>query len=200
MQKVAVYIRVSTTDQHPEMQKDELLQYVRQRGWALHKVYSDKISGAKERRPALDELMSDACRGVFSILLVWKLDRFGRSLRHLVNAIAELEAWHIAFVSLRDNLDLSTPSGRLMLHVVAAMAEFERALIQERVRAGIARARRNGKLHGRPALRKLSFTEIAQLRSQRLREGTSFRGLATKYGISVWSAHSLCKRTPKCGR
>jgi DNA invertase Pin-like site-specific DNA recombinase len=194
MQKVAVYVRVSTGEQHPEMQKDELLQYVKQRGWALHKVYSDKISGAKERRPALDQLMSDACRGLFQSVLVWRLDRFARSLRHLVNAIAELESRGISFVSFRDNIDMGTPSGILQMQIVGAMAEFERSLIQERVRAGIARARRNGKRLGRPALRKLTAKEIASLQAERYRNGTPFRVLAKNYGISVWTAHSVCEK------
>ena len=193
MQKVAVYVRVSTNrDQHPEMQRDELVRYLRQRGWALHKVYCDKISGATERRPALDQLMSDACRGLFKILLVWKLDRFARSLRHLVNAIAELESLGIAFVSLRDNLDLGTPSGILQMQIVAAMAEFERSLIGERVRAGLQHARSQGKRLGRPPLRVLNLTEISALRKERARTKAGFRTLAAKFGVSVFTAWKLC--------
>src|SRR5205807_5429915 len=96
--------------------------------------YVDRASGIKESRPALNRLMTDARRRKFDMIAVWKIDRFGRSLKHLVNALAELEAVGVAFVSLRDNLDLSTPAGRLMFQIIAAMAEFERALIQERVR------------------------------------------------------------------
>jgi DNA invertase Pin-like site-specific DNA recombinase len=195
MQKVAVYIRVSTTEQHPEMQRDELLRYVKQRGWALHKIYSDKITGAMERRPALDQLMSDACRGCFNVLIVWKCDRFARSLRHLVNAIAELESRGIAFVSFRDNIDLGTPAGRLQMQIIGAMAEFERSLIGERVKAGLQHARSRGKRLGRPALRELTSKEIAQLRSERLKSRASFRVLAQKYRISVFTAHKLCARS-----
>jgi|SRR5579871_950830 len=194
MRRVAVYIRVSTTDQNPEMQKDELLQYVKQRGWAVHKIYSDKITGATERRPALDQLMSDACRGWFDVLLVWKCDRFARSLRHLVNGIAELESRGIAFVSFRDNIDLGTPAGRLQMQIIGAMAEFERSLIGERVKAGLQHARSQGRRLGRPALRELSSKEIAQLRSDRVKSGASFRDLAQRYRISVFTAHKLCAK------
>ena len=108
------------------------------------------MTGSKDSRPALNRLMIDAQRRKFDAVLVWKLDRFGRSLRHLVNALAELEALGLTFISLRDNLDLSTPSGRLMFQIIGAMAEFERALIQERVRAGLRNARAKGRRLGRP--------------------------------------------------
>src|SRR6476619_5507113 len=106
------------------------------------------VSSSKESRPALNRLMSDAQGCRFDAVLVWKIDRFGRSLKHLVNSLADLSAYGIAFISLRDNLDLSTPSGRLMFQIIGAMAEFERALIQERVRAGIKNARAKGKRVG----------------------------------------------------
>src|SRR2546422_4815844 len=133
-QRIALYARVSTAAGHqdPEMQLRELREYAARRGWQVVEVYTDAgVSGARDSRPALNRLMADACRRKFDSVLVWKLDRFGRSLRHLVNAIAELEAVGVAFVSLRDNLDLTTPSGRLMFAIIGAMAEFERSLIQE---------------------------------------------------------------------
>jgi DNA invertase Pin-like site-specific DNA recombinase len=137
--QVALYARVSTLhNQDPEMQLEELRGYAGRRGWEIVEEFTDQgISGCKESRPALNRLMSDACRRRFDAILVWKIDRFGRSLKHLVNALAELAALGVAFISLRDNLDLSTPSGRLMFQIIGAMAEFERALIQERVRAGL---------------------------------------------------------------
>jgi len=134
--RTALYARISTSNngQSPEMQLRELREYCNHRDWIVVGEYVDEgISGAKEKRPELDRLMSDAHRRRFDAILVWKLDRFGRSLRHLVNALAELEARGVAFVSLRDNLDLSTPAGRLMFQIIGAMAEFERALIAERV-------------------------------------------------------------------
>lgn len=144
--RVALYARVSTTyGQNPEMQLTELREYISRRGWEIAGEYVDEgVSGAKESRPALNRLMADAHRRRFAVLLVWKIDRFGRSLRHLVNALADLDAAGVAFVSLCDNLDLSTPSGRLMFQVVGAMAEFERALTQERVKAALRLAKSVG--------------------------------------------------------
>jgi DNA invertase Pin-like site-specific DNA recombinase len=138
--------------------------------------------------------MADACRRRFDILLCWKVDRFGRSLKHLVDAIADLDSYGVAFVSLRDNLDLSSPSGRLMMQIVGAMAEFERSLIQERVISGLRNAKLKGKRLGRPALRQLTADEIAKLRSDRKRKQLPFRELAKKFGVSVWTAHNLCRR------
>ena len=109
------------------------------------KEYTDVgISGSKDSRPMLNQLMADAPQRRFDAVLVWKLDRFARSLRHLVNALAEFEARGVAFISFRDNVDLSTPSGRLMFQIIGAMAEFERSLIQERVRAGLRNAKAKG--------------------------------------------------------
>jgi hypothetical protein len=132
IQRVALYARVSTLNgqQHPEMQLSELREYASRRGLPIHEEYVDQgVSGSKESRSALNRLMSDAQRCRFDAVLVWKIDRFGRSLKHLVNSLADLSARGISFVSLRDNLDLSTPSGRLMFQIIGAMAEFERALI-----------------------------------------------------------------------
>src|SRR5207247_9599446 len=150
-ERVALYARVSTLlGQSPEMQLVELREYAARRGWLVIGEYVDRASGIKESRPALNRLMTDARRRKFDMIVVWKVDRFGRSLKHLVNALAELESLGVAFVSLRDNLDLSTPAGRLMFQIIAAMAEFERALIQERVRAGLGDAREEGqRLRGR---------------------------------------------------
>src|SRR5437667_3788024 len=165
--RVALYARVSTlNNQDPEMQLAELREYAGHRGWQITEEYTDQgVSGCKESRPALNRLMSDACRRRFDAILVWKIDRFGRSLKHLVNSLAELAALGVAFISLRDNLDLSTPSGRLMFQIIGAMAEFERALIQERVRAGLRNARSKGKRLGRPQII-VDVAKIAALRNQ----------------------------------
>jgi DNA invertase Pin-like site-specific DNA recombinase len=132
--RVALYARVSTlNNQDPEMQLAELREYAERRRWEIVEEFTDQgISGSQESRPGLNRLMAGACRRRFDAVLVWKIDRFGRSLKHLVNSLAELAALGVAFVSLRDNLDLSTPSGHLMFQIIGAMAEFERALIQER--------------------------------------------------------------------
>src|SRR5438132_13606943 len=126
--RVAIYARVSTTNhgQDVGMQTRELRQFAEARGWTVAGEYVDAgVSGAKDSRPELNRLMADAKRRGFDVVLVWKLDRFGRSLRHLVNALAEFESLNIAFVFLSDNLDLSTASGRLMFNIIGAMAEFE---------------------------------------------------------------------------
>jgi len=183
--RVALYARVSTLNgQNPEMQLAELREYSSRRGWEIAGEYVDEgVSGAKESRPALNRLMADAHRRRFAVLLVWKIDRFGRSLRHLVNALADLDAAGIAFVSLHDNLDLTTPSGRLMFQVVGAMAEFERALTQERVRAGLRLARSKGKRIGRPRTG-VSPEQVATLRAA----GSSWRAISERLNVGVGTA------------
>src|SRR5438552_14430437 len=183
--RVALYARVSTlNNQDPEMQLAELREYAGRRGWQITEEYTDQgVSGCKESRPALNRLMSDACRRRFDAVLVWKIDRFGRSLKHLINALAELAALGVAFVSLRDNLDLSTPSGRLMFQIIGAMAEFERALIQERVRAGLRNARAKGTGLGRPR-GIVDASRIASLREQ----GRSWAQIKHEIGVSKGTA------------
>jgi len=161
------------------MQLRELREYATRRGWEVVGKYVDHgVSGAQESRPELNRLMQDARYRAFDAVAVWKLDRFARSLKMLVVSLAELEALGVAFVSLRDNLDLSTPTGRLMFQVVGAMAEFERALIQERVRAGIRNARAKGKALGRPR-RIVDGNAIMALRD----EGMSVRKIARTLGV-----------------
>ena len=135
----AIYARVSTLDQEPENQLAELRRYVAARGWTGSEYVDHGVSGAKERRPALDRLITDAKRRGFDVLVCWRLDRLGRNLRHLVTLLDELHEVGVSFVSLGEGIDCTTPSGRLQLHVLAALAEFERARIGERVKAGLAR-------------------------------------------------------------
>jgi DNA invertase Pin-like site-specific DNA recombinase len=153
--RVAIYARVSTTDQEPENQLHELRQYVAARGWTPAEYVDRGISGSKDRRPALDALVRDARRRRFDVLVCWRLDRLGRNLRHLVTLIEELQALGIAFVSLGEGIDCTTPAGKLQLHILAALAEFERERIRERVLAGLARARAQGQRLGRPRLHPL---------------------------------------------
>jgi DNA invertase Pin-like site-specific DNA recombinase len=135
------------------MQLRELREFAERRGWNVVEEYVDHgISGSKDSRPALNRLIGDAHHRKLDIVLVWKIDRWGRSLKHLVTSLADLDAYGVAFVSLQDNLDLATPSGRLMMQLLGAMSEFERALIQERVCAGLRNARAKGKQLGRPRL------------------------------------------------
>ena len=147
------------------------------------------ISGAKESRPELNRLISDAHRRHFDLVLCWKVDRFGRSLKHLVNAFADLDSYGIAFVSLRDNLDLSTPSGRLMFQIIGAMAEYERSLIQERVRAGLRNAKLRGKTLGRPPL-PLDCDRIARLRAS----GASIREISAQLEVSTATVHKVLQQ------
>jgi DNA invertase Pin-like site-specific DNA recombinase len=151
--KAAIYARVSTFDQEPENQLQELRRYVEARGWTGQEYVDRGVSGAKDRRPALDALVSDAKRRKFDVLICWRLDRLGRNLRHLILLLDELSALGVAFVSLQEGIDATTPAGRLQLHILGAIAEFERARIQERVRAGLARARSQGVKLGRPRRR-----------------------------------------------
>ena len=146
--RAAIYARVSTLDQEPENQLQELRRYVQARGWTAAEFVDRGISGSKDRRPALDALITDAKQRRFDVLVCWRLDRLGRSLKHLVTLLDELQALGVAFVSLGEGIDCTTPAGRLQLHVLAALAEFERARIAERVRAGLARARANGRRLG----------------------------------------------------
>jgi len=189
-ERVALYARVSTLlGQSPEMQLVELREYAARRGWHVIGEYVDRASGIKESRPALNRLMTNARRRKFDMIAVWKIDRFGRSLKHLVNALAELEAVGVAFVSLRDNLDLSTPAGRLMFQIIAAMAEFERALIQERVRAGLRNARQRGKRLGRPRV----VVDVAQIRSLRA-VGASWRTISRQLGVGVGTLYKAVQQ------
>jgi DNA invertase Pin-like site-specific DNA recombinase len=154
MTRVALYARVSTLDkgQDPELQLTELRAFCASRGWTVSGEYVDRgVSGSKESRPQLDQMITAARKREIDVVLVWKLDRFARSLKHLITAVADFEALGVQFVSLRDAVDLTTPSGRLMFQVIGAMAEFERSLIRERVIAGVDRARAKGKRLGRPA-------------------------------------------------
>ena len=194
--KAAIYARVSTAHngQDPTMQTRELEEYCERRDWEVAGCYVDTgVSGAKDSRPELNRLMFDAHQRRFDAILVWKLDRFGRSLRHLVNALAEFESLGISFVSLRDNHDLSTPSGRLMFQIIGAMAEFERSLIVERVKAGMRNARAKGKRIGRPPRTYLS-PEVRQSIGEAYRnEEGSLRQLAARFGTSVGMVQRCAK-------
>jgi len=174
--KAAVYARVSTLDQEPENQLAELRRYVEARGWTLTEYVDRGVSGAKDRRPALDQLLADARRRKFDVLVCWRLDRLGRNLKHLVTLLEELQALGVAFVSLGEGIDCTTPAGRLQLHVLAALAEFERSRIAERVRAGLARVRASGRRLGRPRAT-LAAGDIERTASLSVREAAGVLGV-----------------------
>jgi DNA invertase Pin-like site-specific DNA recombinase len=192
--RIALYTRVSSVDQHDGMQQHELLQFVKRRNWRVYKIYSDKgVSGAIERRPALDALLDDCRRGRIDAVVVWKFDRFARSLKQLVNSLEVFRKLGIAFVSCTEAIDTSLPHGEMLFQIIGAIAQWERSLIVERVKAGLQHARSQGKRLGRPSLRELKPEEIGKLKNERKREHVPFRELAKKYGISVWTAHRICK-------
>jgi len=176
--RAAIYARVSTFDQEPENQLAEVRRYVAARGWTAEEYVDRGISGAKDRRPALDRLLIDARRRRFDVVVVWRLDRLGRNLRHLITLLEELQALGIAFVSLNEGIDATTPAGKLQMHILGAIAEFERARIAERVRAGLQRARAQGKRLGRP--RKVASTIVVP--------GGSVRDAASAWGVSKSTA------------
>lgn len=176
--RAAIYARVSTFDQEPENQLVELRRYASARGWDVKEHVDHGISGAKERRPALDALLADAKRRRFDVLVVWRLDRLGRNLRHLIILLEELQALGIAFVSLGEGIDATTPAGKLQMHILGAIAEFERSRIAERVRAGLQRARAQGKRLGRP---RKSPAQVAV-------PGGSVRQAAAAWGVSKSTA------------
>lgn len=182
--RIAIYTRVSTHDQNPEMQLAEIREYASRRGWIVAGEYSDVgVSGSKESRPELNRMILDAHARRFDAIVVWKLDRLGRSLRHLVITIEDLAAYGVTLVSLRDNLDLSTPSGRLMMHLLGAMAEFERELIRERVTAGVHAARKRGVRIGRPRTY-VSPDKVRELRDA----GTPWRAIAKRLRVGTGTA------------
>jgi DNA invertase Pin-like site-specific DNA recombinase len=192
--RAAIYARVSTTHhgQDVDLQLNELRQYCEHRGWQLTTEYVDLgISGAKDSRPQLNALMADAGRRKFDAVIVWKFDRFARSVSHLLRALESFAALGIEFVSLTEAIDTSTPVGRMIFTVLGAVAELERSLIVERVRAGIRNARSKGKRLGRPR-RVVDHARIAALRAG----GQSWRAISAETGLSLGTLHRLCSKNP----
>ena len=178
--KAVIYARVSTRDQSAEMQLRELRDFAQRRGWDLTAEYIDAgVSGAKEKRPELDKLMADAKRRRFDVLLVYRYDRFARSLRQLVNALADFHALGINFVSLHEGVDTSTSTGKLMFGIFASFAEFERNVLRERVRSGLQSAKARGQRLGRPRL----DVDVPDVR-RRLKAKESLRSIARSLEVS----------------
>jgi len=189
--EAAVYARVSTHNgQDPEMQLRELREYCQRRGWELAGEYIDAgVSGARDSRPELNRLMADAHRRKFDAVVVWKFDRFARSVSHLLRALETFRSLGIEFVSLSEQVDTSTPTGKMMFTVLGAVAELERSLIAERVRAGLRNARAKGRRLGRPR-KAVDAAQVALLRSQ----GASWRQVGAKLGVSAATAYTAEQR------
>ena len=182
---VAIYERVSTEGQSVEMQEADLKAFCMQRGFTVYRVYSDPgISGTKERRPALDQLMADARKGKFGAVIVWDFSRFARSTKHLITALDEFRHLSIEFISYRENIDTSSPLGKAMFTIVAAIAELERSIIVERIKSGLRRAKVMGKKIGRPGLQ-MDTERIMSLKIQ----GLSIRAIAKEMGASPSYIH-----------
>jgi DNA invertase Pin-like site-specific DNA recombinase len=185
--RLAIYGRVSTANhgQDVNLQTCELEQFAQARGWHLVDSYLDiGISGAKDKRPELDRLMADAHKRKFDVVAVWKFDRFARSVSHLLRALETFNALGIAFVSLSEQMDTTTPTGKMVFTVLGAVAELERSLIAERVRAGLRNARAKGKTLGRPRVN----LDTARIRRRRA-EGASMRKIAGELGVSAGLVH-----------
>lgn len=214
--RIALYARVSTSKcekcgkrqldhdgldheyrgQDAEVQIRELREYVECHGWRLTEIYTDSVSGTKNSRPGLDKLMSDAARRRFDAVVVWRFDRFARSVSHLLRALEQFQALGIDFISLSENVDTSTPTGKMIFTVLGAVAELERSLIVERVKAGIRNARAKGKKLGRPRV-DVRESEIEGLRAS----GASWRTIAKELGIGLGTVHRIQQRRSKnvCG-
>jgi DNA invertase Pin-like site-specific DNA recombinase len=191
--RAAVYARVSTLDQEPENQLQELRRYVEARGWSAVEYVDRGVSGAKDRRPALDQLVADARRRRFDVLVCWRLDRLGRSLKHLITLLDELQAVGVAFVSLAEGIDATTPAGKLQMHILGAIAEFERGRIVERVRAGLVRAKAQGQRLGRPR-REIDPERLATVAGLPLREAARRLGVP-RSTLQRWVAQKPAKST-----
>jgi DNA invertase Pin-like site-specific DNA recombinase len=191
--RVALYSRVSTNEQNAAMQLEELRAYCVRRQWEIAEEFSDNgVSGSKESRPGLNRLLVNAKRRKFDAVLVYRYDRFARSLRQLVNALTEFDALGIHFVSLHEGVDTSTPNGRLVFGIFASIAEFERELIRSRVRSGLAAAKARGKRLGRPRV-SVDARTVAVLRQS----GASWATICRETGLSKGTAQRACQGLPK---
>jgi len=189
MKRIAIYARVSTTDQSTESQLLDLRRYTRERGWNIFKEYVDEgISGTKDSRPALNELMNSAKKRRFDMVLVWRFDRFARSTKHLILALEEFKNLGVDFVSYQENIDTSSPLGSAIFTIISAVAQLERDIIAERVKAGLRRAKENGKKLGRPRA-SVDTEKIHWLRSK----GLSLRAIAKETGISRATVSDLLR-------
>ena len=190
--RVAIYARVSTDEQNPELQLRELRDYAERRGFVIHREYIERASGDRRRRraPEFEALMIDARRRRFDCVLVWKYDRFARTLGALIAALEEFRDLGVDFISHTQAIDTTTPMGRLFFHVIGSFAEFERDVIVERVKAGLANARAKGKKLGRPVKDPKAADRVAALRAS----GMSLRAIAAAEGMSASGVRKMLLR------
>ncbi|WP_348263273.1 recombinase family protein [Telmatobacter sp. DSM 110680] len=189
MKRAALYMRVSTLDQRPESQLHDLRQMAAQRGYAIVNEYTDRISGTKAKRPGLDQMMADARRGRFDVVMTWASDRIARSVKHFLEVLDELNRIGVEYVSFRENIDTGGPLGRAIVVIIGAIAELERSLIVERVRAGMRRARLDGQRIGRTPL-VLDTVAIKQDRER----GQSLRQIAKEHRVSTATIQRVLHR------
>ena len=195
--KAAIYARVSTSNngQDPEVQLRELREYCERRGWEVTAEYTDAgISGAKDSRPQLNRMMADAHKRKFDAVIVHRFDRFARSVSHLLRALEDFKALGIDFVSLSEQMDTSTPTGKMVFTVLGAVAELERSLIAERVKAGLRNARAKGKILGRPRV-KVDRARVLALRA----EGLSWRKIGSELGLAERTVRRAAELPGKIG-
>src|SRR5713226_10208799 len=182
--RAAAYLRVSTDRQDLEVQLPEIREHAVRRGWELVATYSDIASGAREDRASFRRLLADAAKRKFDVIVVQRFDRAARSVKQLVQALEHLRFCRVAFLSIKEDIDTSTPAGELIFHVMAAIGQFERALIGDRIRSGLERARALGKPLGRPR-KGVSREQVRALR----RTGVSYRDIGRRLNISTALAH-----------
>jgi len=190
MKRVAIYARISTSDKRQDLdtQLIPLKEYVSARGWSTYEIYTDEISGSKEKRVGLDMLLDSAKKRLFDTVLVYRFDRFARSTKHLINSLEMFRALGIDFISYQENIDTSTPAGKAMFTMVSAFAEFERSIIQERVKSGIAKAKAKGVKMGRPRNINVDTYKIRELKG----DGLSVRKIASLLSIPKSTVQNYC--------
>lgn len=185
--RVAIYVRVSTEEQNLDNQINQLSSYCERMNYSVFKIYKDKISGSKESRPEFNELMDDSRKKLFDAVICWKLDRLGRSLKHLISIVEEWKSKGIDIVCYTQNIDTTTPNGKLMFHIIGAFAEFEREMIRERTKAGLQRAKKEGKKLGRPRTSSYHKKRVIEI----YKEEQSINATSKRVNLSYGKTHEI---------
>ena len=185
--KAAIYCRVSTSDQTTDNQLLELEKAAERQGWTVEAVYTETMSGATTKRPQLDALMGSVMRKEIDVVMAWDVSRLGRSLQHLITLLSDIHRKDVGLYLHQQGVDTTTPSGKAMFSMMGVFAEFERAMVQERVKAGLERAKAQGKRLGRPPIPPIKIAKIKELRQQ----GLSMPKIAKRMGVSVGKVHAI---------